>query len=667
MKSIRELLSQRRKQRACHRGQVRCCAQLELLEHRRLLDAAPTLVADLVDGDTSGLSFNTEIVAAEDRIFVSSGGTFRTKLWVSDGTSDGTQLLYEPTSGAIDFLTPVGNNLFFRHNNDVWFSDGTVGGTVSLMNFFHPPADLTAVGDQVYFSALDQLNGRELWRSDGTTEGTQLVMNIFAFANSSSPENLVNVNGTLFFVADDGIHGREIWRSPGISAPAEMVIDLVEGPGDGISTLGQRIFLAGDNYLFFEDGSDAGISDGTAAGTRLFADGGGGSIYEMVTFGDNVYYRDAVGGLYVSDGTTDGTTLLMDFALGKDPQHMTTVGSTLFFQGADTETGRELWRADGGTGVVERVLDILPNSPIRPTQTLSSEPEELFSYNGSLYFTADDYTNIAAAPGSIGRELWTSDGTAEGTALAANIYPGFDPFTGVGYSSEPLHFANLNGTLFFSAIDAAHGRELWKLDAPPAGTPRTVAAGIHRAVPGTTATVPLTIDNADGLSSVFFRFSYDTSLFDFSASNLRLGDLTAGWTVDVQVDDTTGTITGSITSPSPLTGVGGGTLLFLDFATNAAAPLGTETQISIDSIELNGGAVASNTVNGTVRMLPATLNILDVQLGPSYVDILLTDPIDPTVLNLYDGDDVAVDQADLVFEGDQVGVVPGSLSWDATL
>lgn len=40
------------------------------------------------------------------------------------------------------------------------------------------PDYLTAVGDQLFFTADDGTNGTELWMSNGTEAGTQLVENI---------------------------------------------------------------------------------------------------------------------------------------------------------------------------------------------------------------------------------------------------------------------------------------------------------------------------------------------------------------------------------------------------------------------------------------------------------------------------------------------------------
>jgi ELWxxDGT repeat protein len=78
--------------------------------------------------------------------------------------------------------------------------------------------------------------------------------------------------------------------------------------------------------------------------------------------------------------------------------------------------------------------------------------QDFADVNGTLFFSATDGVDFG---------LWTSDGTANGTTLAfsfADKFGGLDKLTHAG------------GTLFFTANDRIHGSEVWKSDGTFYGT-----------------------------------------------------------------------------------------------------------------------------------------------------------------------------------------------------
>ncbi|WP_322874219.1 MULTISPECIES: ELWxxDGT repeat protein [Microcystis] len=156
------------------------------------------------------------------------GGVNGRELWKSDGTAAGTVLVkdigvshpYIPGTYPNN-LTAVGNTLFFTpidsvNGRELWKSDGTAAGTV-LVKDIRPgyssslPRYLTAVGNTLYFTAFDDVNGEELWKSDGTAAGTVLVADIRPGSNGSNPRNLRVVGSTLYFSANDGVNGYDLW------------------------------------------------------------------------------------------------------------------------------------------------------------------------------------------------------------------------------------------------------------------------------------------------------------------------------------------------------------------------------------------------------------------------------------------------------------------------
>jgi ELWxxDGT repeat protein len=177
----------------------------------------------------------------------------------------------------------------------------------------------------------------------------------------------------------------------------------------------------------------------------------GGELYFTVDDGTRT------GELWKSDGTATGTRLVTGIRRGTVEGdapfrfEVTRVADKLYFRAADPTHGTELWRSDGTAAGTKLVKDIYPGG-------FDSSPEDLENVAGTLYFTADDPRH--------GTELWTSDGTAAGTKLVKDIHPG------VGGSSPPYsgNLTEAAGRLWFSADDGNHGFELWKSNGTTAGT-----------------------------------------------------------------------------------------------------------------------------------------------------------------------------------------------------
>jgi len=177
----------------------------------------------------------------------------------------------------------------------------------------------------------------------------------------------------------------------------------------------------------------------TAVGTTLF-----------FTAWDTVNGQE----LWKSDGTAAGTTLVKNLMAGNQssqPRHLTALGDTLFFVVNRGFTAgvwtQELWKSDGtepGTMMMKS---------IQATQD-SATIDQLTPVGTTLYFQANNTAN--------GRELWKSDGTVSGTVIVKDIYE--------GWHSSPRNLTAVGQTLFFSADDGTHGRELWKSDGTAGGT-----------------------------------------------------------------------------------------------------------------------------------------------------------------------------------------------------
>jgi ELWxxDGT repeat protein len=210
-------------------------------------------------------------------------GSAVTQLWTSDGSGGGTTALASfpttasPAPPALGNFTAMGRTLFFSandgtHGNQLWESNGTVGGTHMVLAInpkgSSDPSDFAAVGNTLFFAADDgSSSSRELWCSDGTALGTFLYQKIrFQQGTGSAPHDLTTVNGKLFFAADDGAHGDELWAdrrgaptggttltltaSPtNVAAGQQVTMTATVHPGQGSIDGGSVTFKDGDTEL----------------------------------------------------------------------------------------------------------------------------------------------------------------------------------------------------------------------------------------------------------------------------------------------------------------------------------------------------------------------------------------------------------------------------------
>lgn len=306
-------------------------------------------------------------------------------------------------------------------------------------------------------------------------------------------------------------------------------LSLGSYPGYEANVNGVLYFTAFD----IAHGRELWKTDGSSAGTVLVKDifpGSTGSSPAYLTNVNGTLYftvRDPVLGreLWKSDGTTAGTVRISNFdsfttGYGSFiyPGSLTNVNGTLFFSAASTSYGNELWKSNGTIAGTVMVSDIHPGSSYYRTYygvyaqyASSSSPARLTNVNGTLFFTAND--------GSHGRELWKSDGTSIGTVLIKDINPSFSESYQFPYGTILLpngsyanDFVNVNGTLYFSANDGSTGYELWKSDGSDVGTVQ-----IRDILPGPSSSLPSFLTNMNG--TLFFSANDGTNGTELWKSN----------------------------------------------------------------------------------------------------------------------------------------------------
>ncbi len=434
--------------------------------------------------DTGGIDFVSELYSMPDAgsgvsgfydfdgtaLFVAGNGVHGPQLWRSDGTPQGTVLLAQDVPDFSGF-TRVGRNLLFstsvqywngrdRNYSSVtaWKTDGSASGTVRLRDaipgwldggriwlgagetFYSPVScNWTAVGDSVYF-----ISRTNLVKTGLTADSTVTLSALPSDAVTFGP----TVGNTLYFTVRNAANALELWKTDGTEAETKMLTAL---PSDAV-TFGPAV---GDTLYFTVYDSANAIelwkTDGTGQGTKMVE-------VLPLTLGPLVppYY-----GLSLSFGPA--------------------VGNTLYFTTDDRIHFHQLWRTDGTEAGTELVKDDKPYTLEVPVydyvaylhawmqaQGMGWQPPPLSAFidhyelgpstsdvwdltpvDGLLYFTADD--------GIHGRELWSTDGTPEGTLMVKDINPGAG-------TPAIADFKVVGGTLYFTADDGVHGRELWRTD-----------------------------------------------------------------------------------------------------------------------------------------------------------------------------------------------------------
>jgi ELWxxDGT repeat protein len=170
------------------------------------------------------------------------------------------------------------------------------------------------------------------------------------------------------------------------------------------------------------------------------------------------------------------------------PNDLIEFNDKLYFLANDKETGREIWTSDGTEEGTQLLADIRPVVDGNYSGTYPFAPEGFTEFQDKLYFSANGDEN--------NRELWVTDGTKEGTQLLADINP--------NDSSNPSNFIEFNDKLYFSADDGENGQELWVTD-------------------GTTENTQLAADIAPGITNYEFGAVPNSSyLNNFTAFNNKL-------------------------------------------------------------------------------------------------------------------------------------------------
>jgi ELWxxDGT repeat protein len=386
-----------------------------------------------------------------------------------------------------------------------WISDGSVAGTHALLpasNEDRRVSGATPVGDRAVFALQDNAaESTDLWITDDTAAGAH------RFANDTSTFTVAG--SSIYYTDSDGV----LRKSDG--SDAGTVVAKPEGAPDawyiyGLQTAGSHVFLTAQD----SDGTNewTGVwSLDTATGAWahvLDRDAGNFEFRYAATAGDKIYLPSSADWgpkvIWSSDGTTSGTHQLN---LEDDPADDRNYNGQVFVSGSNVFAVAQaestpypqghLWKIDdsahsddpshkdgvrvastadldtdhlspygtftpGPGGAIyqlasNKLTKVAGDGTVSTLRTFADGPNNYSSLygaptiDGKLYFTGYDADH--------GYEPWTTDGTAAGTAMLADVTPGAE-------SSYAGEFIPAGNKLLFNASSDALGSQLFAYGEP---------------------------------------------------------------------------------------------------------------------------------------------------------------------------------------------------------
>lgn len=443
-------------------------------------DILPSMVTDRIFGpllDSHYSRFRPRAVVHQGRLY---WGT-ESALWCSNGTEDGTRALvvFDPAHTSA---------------SPHW----------GAMTYAFPSA-LFPLGDRVLFNAYDGEAGLSLWATDGTPEGTGMI------ADLCTCEDIL---GLPCPSASDDFHA-VVGNGWSAGSVAKLSITLCFG-GYDLNSLGD---YGEKELLIRRNGSGFDILPGENA-PRLGASRVGGSLYGLDVRSDALQCSR----VDLATLETDSIPVAPSVSIFTGNAHTALRGrvfTRVFFNEETDQHGLCAWDPLDAALTLIKAFD-----PMAGTFYPANDPVLSFPFatsGGWLYFPWEDSANGAA--------LWRTDGTPEGTELAAD----FNDSTAGGFlQSSGSIFAHRQRLYFVQTDNNASsppeekGRAaLFVIDHQAGGTaPQAVIYGMSSRVwEGSTVTLRA---GGDGLlGHLSYEWFFNGQSLGVYTDTLTLTDVTA--------------------------------------------------------------------------------------------------------------------------------------------
>lgn len=331
--------------------------------------------------------------------------------------------------------------LLIKAQNPVLLKDVRAGSSGSAITEILP-----TVAGSTFFTADDNGRGdKGLWSTDGTAGGT-VKLKLAYPGYSTYNASMLTAFGTnkVFFAGDNIVGYGEVWTSNGTQA-GTTPIERYE-PKNSITippVMGAVSYKENVVYAVYTNNNHIQLKT-TAGSNTLIHDFGGGKIYSridlMQSVGSHVLFTyresDLVGSssIWASDGTVAYQVANLGALPGSPSTYAVTssfipAGNSIYFVAANNK-GSSLFQFD---------ISSPPNAQVTQVKFLGNSVvlnKEFAVIGSSIYFVADDNVH--------GKELWKSNGRADGTSMVADVNPGIA-------ASNPGNLTVMNNKLYFTA------------------------------------------------------------------------------------------------------------------------------------------------------------------------------------------------------------------------
>lgn len=256
--------------------------------HRYNLQTNSADMIKNINNSSSNSMIKKEFYKINNSIFYFATDNSNLQLWSTDLTTNNTSKvkdlnLYYSNSNNI-IAKVLNNKLYFVFQQKLYVSDGTTDGTIQITNTTNVGNYLYENNGFVFFFGNSSNYGREIWKTDGSLAGTSIVKDINPGINSSivyDYEKMYQFNNKIVFIARDSNYNLGLWSTDGTDINTVNFYTLTN-----YSTFYDFDFQNYDKLLFTVNG-DLWKTDGTSLGTNL--------IYNNIpTINKFSYYKNKI-------------------------------------------------------------------------------------------------------------------------------------------------------------------------------------------------------------------------------------------------------------------------------------------------------------------------------------------------------------------------------------